>query len=654
MSRLIMNSQASSSWRMKNGPTPSNRLIASVIALASIHLAFIDAPVLASINLQQLVNLDWFALVNLDCFQSDLYSFGLLLVNEDNTQRLKWTPESIRCFLESCLAEVNTVGRNGGSLQKKLLGKGGKKSSRRYACWVYLKNKTGNLYNPQTNTFNLNDDEWDEFIKGHPKGKSLKSSPLAYPELCKALFEGTSATGSRAYAPSSTRERVSMVSSSSFTSHIHTIENEDDEDSEDEVPTLDKSSTNPSNVERTTPTSSRPSKKKTKVDMEDLAIDLKDALRVLITQPPPPVVPPPPPPVVPPPSPPPPQPTVDPVRNACVERLNSLDLDPTDPLYSMAIDILGHTALLRDAWMMMPPIPHVLKDWIVRNGRRLGFMEFTMDNKQKAILVIVVFLYLYYIRSKRLKRKRDNTSRLTRRQFTNELLEGTDTQCIDLLRMNRVAFIQLSAHFKAKGWLTDSKHISVEEKMAIFLMIIGHNQRYRVVKNRFQHSTQTIHKSFHEVLDKMIEFAKEIIVPTSFNPNPEYRGIIGDYDEYLRGRGKGDCYQNVLAVCDFNMVFTFVVAGWEGVAHDSRVLSETLADSEFGFPVPPSDKYYLCDAAYANTRGFMAPYRNVRYWLGDFRRRRPSNKYEKFNHSHAKLRNVIERAYGVLKARFQY
>ena len=48
----------------------------------------------------------------------------------------------------------------------------------------------------------------------------------------------------------------------------------------------------------------------------------------------------------------------------------------------------------------------------------------------------------------------------------------------------------------------------------------------------------------------------------------------------------------------------------------------------------------------------MAPYRNVRYRLGDFRRRRALTNKEKFNHSHAKLRNVIERAFGVLKARF--
>ncbi|GJY58102.1 Myb/SANT-like domain, harbinger transposase-derived nuclease domain protein [Tanacetum coccineum] len=90
----------------------------------------------------------------------------------------------------------------------------------------------------------------------------------------------------------------------------------------------------------------------------------------------------------------------------------------------------------------------------------------------------------------------------------------------------------------------------------------------------------------------------------------------------------------------------------EGVAHDSRILSEAIRNQNAPFPLPPPDKYYLCDAAYAHTRGFMVSYRNVRYWLGDFWRRRPLNGKEKFKHSHAKLRNVIERAYGVLKARF--
>ena len=120
------------------------------------------------------------------------------------------------------------------------------------------------------------------------------------------------------------------------------------------------------------------------------------------------------------------------------------------------------------------------------------FDRFIMDDDQKAILLIVMWLYIYYLQRMRLKRKRDNTSALTGCQFTNELLQGNDRQCLDLLRMSRDAFIQLCHHFKANGWLTNSRHISVEEKMAIFFMIIGHNQRYRVLKNRFQHSTLVI------------------------------------------------------------------------------------------------------------------------------------------------------------------
>lgn len=49
----------------------------------------------------------------------------------------------------------------------------------------------------------------------------------------------------------------------------------------------------------------------------------------------------------------------------------------------------------------------------------------------------------------------------------------------------------------------------------------------------------------------------------------------------------------------------------------------------------------------------MTPYRNTRYWLADFQRRRAITKEEKFNHVHAQLRNVIERAYGALKKRFR-
>ena len=53
------------------------------------------------------------------------------------------------------------------------------------------------------------------------------------------------------------------------------------------------------------------------------------------------------------------------------------------------------------------------------------------------------------------------------------------------------------------------------------------------------------------------------------------------------GHGKGECFQNVMAICDFDMIFKYVVVRWEGTAHDSRVLKETIHDSRHNFPIPP-------------------------------------------------------------------
>ncbi|GJR06714.1 hypothetical protein Tco_0529698 [Tanacetum coccineum] len=152
-------------------------------------------------------------------------------------------------------------------------------------------------------------------------------------------------------------------------------------------------------------------------------------------------------------------------------------------------------------------------------------------------------------------------------QYTQELLQGNNLQCTELIRMSRDSFVRLCNHFKEKNWLRDSKHISVEEKMFIFLMIIGHNERFSVMKRRFQHSKETIHNCFHEVLDKMLVFSEEVIRPTTFNPNPNipgnnrrerrmFKGVVGALDGTLihayKARGR-DCYQNVLAICDLTI-----------------------------------------------------------------------------------------------------
>ena len=41
-----------------------------------------------------------------------------------------------------------------------------------------------------------------------------------------------------------------------------------------------------------------------------------------------------------------------------------------------------------------------------------------------------------------------------------------------------------------------------------------------------------------------------------------------------------------MVVCDFHMCFTFVWAGWEGTAHDTRIFNEALQRAELNFPDP--------------------------------------------------------------------
>ncbi|XP_074351413.1 uncharacterized protein LOC141690519 [Apium graveolens] len=248
-------------------------------------------------------------------------------------------------------------------------------------------------------------------------------------------------------------------------------------------------------------------------------------------------------------------------------------------------------------------------------GTGEGYILLNMETMDQLLCVMLVYYYLKKIRSRNIPRLKDNTSALGGHAYTRELLDGSNTQCQEM-----------------RIWVEDSQNATVKEKIAIFLHVISHNDRFIKVKNRFQHSTETLHKYFHEVLNGMMEFAKEVIVPTPYEQNTNrskrkkkllkiFSGAIGALDGTLihaivpssqqaryRGRGRGERYQNVLGICAFNMIFTFVWAGWEGVAHDSRILTEVVADTDSGFPLPPPNKYYLCDAAYANTRGFLTPY----------------------------------------------
>ena len=49
--------------------------------------------------------------------------------------------------------------------------------------------------------------------------------------------------------------------------------------------------------------------------------------------------------------------------------------------------------------------------------------------------------------------------------------------------------------------------------------------------------------------------------------------------------------QNIICVCSFDMMFTFVYTGWEETAKDSRVFLDAIGREENGFPHPNVGTY---------------------------------------------------------------
>jgi hypothetical protein len=80
-----------------------------------------------------------------------------------------------------------------------------------------------------------------------------------------------------------------------------------------------------------------------------------------------------------------------------------------------------------------------------------------------------------------------------------------------MLRMRRAPFYELVKRFRERGLLQDSIHTCVEEQVAMFLHIVGHNQRFRVMHNTFRRSIETISRYFNQVLYAIGKLRQEMI-----------------------------------------------------------------------------------------------------------------------------------------------
>ncbi|KAI4347272.1 hypothetical protein L6164_008096 [Bauhinia variegata] len=258
-------------------------------------------------------------------------------------------------------------------------------------------------------------------------------------------------------------------------------------------------------------------------------------------------------------------------------------------------------------------------------------------------------------------------------KFVDEVLNGHNERCLENFRMDKHIFYKLCDILQAKGLLRHTNRIKIEEQLAIFMFIIGHNLRTRAVQELFRYSGETISRHFNNVLNAIMSISLDFFqppgsdVPSEIFEDPRFYPYFKDcvgavdgihipvmvgVDEQGPFRNKnGLLSQNVLAACSFDLKFHYVLAGWEGSASDLQVLNSAI--TRRNRLQVPEGKYYLVDNKYANLPGFLAPYPGTPYYKKDFPvGYHPQDARELFNQRHSLLRNATDRTFGALKARF--
>ncbi|XP_068638506.1 uncharacterized protein [Aristolochia californica] len=131
------------------------------------------------------------------------------------------------------------------------------------------------------------------------------------------------------------------------------------------------------------------------------------------------------------------------------------------------------------------------------------------------------------------------------------------------------------------GFLFNTRTIFMEEQLAYFYLTVGQQQSYSVTLEMFEISNWTIITYFNKVLDGIANY--NLIISSDFQDD-----CIGAIDGihikahilFVQQIGfwnrKSFISQNVMVICIFDMQFNYILAGWEELASDLRVLQAVL------------------------------------------------------------------------------
>ncbi|KAL5179486.1 hypothetical protein HKD37_01G000783 [Glycine soja] len=202
---------------------------------------------------------------------------------------------------------------------------------------------------------------------------------------------------------------------------------------------------------------------------------------------------------------------------------------------------------------------------------------------------------------------------LERCSFLNRLYRGIKKDCIEQLRLSKNAFFNLCRILQetGRGGLVRTRNVLITKAVAIFLHILAHSLKYRIMQFSYCRSKETISRQFNDRCIGALD-GTHISVIVSPNERPRYCNR------------KGDVSTNVLAVCGLFICYL----GGKG-------LQEILEYYEMHYVIKKLE--ILTGTRY-----------HLNEWIGNT----PQSYKESFNICHESARNAIERSFGILKKRW--
>uniref|UniRef100_A0A9I9EHM4 DUF8040 domain-containing protein n=1 Tax=Cucumis melo TaxID=3656 RepID=A0A9I9EHM4_CUCME len=99
------------------------------------------------------------------------------------------------------------------------------------------------------------------------------------------------------------------------------------------------------------------------------------------------------------------------------------------------------------------------------------------------------------------------------------MIHGSDLVCRQSTRMDRRCFAILCHLLRTIAGLTSTEVVDVEEMVAMFLHILAHDVKNRVIQREFMRSGETISRHFNMVLLAVIRLHEELLKKPQPVPN---------------------------------------------------------------------------------------------------------------------------------------